>query len=37
MKANPEKYHVILSSNTQREIRFADASIAQVQVKNYFG
>ena len=28
MKANPEKCHVILSSNTQREIRFANASIA---------
>ena len=27
MKANPEKCHVILSSNTQREIRFANASI----------
>ena len=29
MKANPEKcHHVILSSNTQREIRFANALIA---------
>ena len=28
IKANPEKCHVILSSNTQREIRFANASIA---------
>ena len=28
MKPNPKKYHVILSSNTQREIRFANASIA---------
>ena len=28
MKANPEKCHIILSSNTQREIRFANASIA---------
>ena len=28
MKANPEKCHVILSSNAQREIRFANASIA---------
>ena len=28
MKANPEKYHVILSSNAQREIRFANVSIA---------
>ena len=27
MKANPEKCHVILSSSTQREIRFANASI----------
>ena len=28
MKANPEKCHSILSLNTQREIRFANASIA---------
>ena len=28
MKANPGKCHVILSSNTQREIRFANTSIA---------
>ena len=28
MKANPEKCHAILSSNTQREIRFTNASIA---------
>ena len=28
MKANPKKCHVILSSNTQREIPFANASIA---------
>ena len=28
MKANLEKRHVILSSNTQRKIRFANASIA---------
>ena len=28
MKANPEKCHVILRLNTQREIRFANASIA---------
>ena len=28
MKANPEKCHVILSSNTQREIRLANASVA---------
>ena len=28
MKANPEKCPVILSSNTQREIGFANASIA---------
>ena len=31
MKANPEKCHVILSSNTQREIRFANALIASSQ------
>ena len=28
MKANPEKCHVLLSSYTQEEIRFANASIA---------
>ena len=28
MKANPGKCHVILSSNTQREIRFINISIA---------
>ena len=28
MKANPGKCHVILSSNTQREIRLVNASIA---------
>ena len=28
IKANPEKCYVILSSNTQREIRFANATIA---------
>ena len=28
MKANPGKCHVILSSNTQREILFVNASIA---------
>ena len=28
MKANPEKFHVILSSNTQREIRCENTSIA---------
>ena len=28
MKANPGKCHVILSSNTQREIRFVNSSIA---------
>ena len=33
MKANPEKCHVILSSNTQREIRFANASIASCPSK----
>ena len=37
MKANPEKYHVIISSNTQREIHIANASLHQVQVKNYLG
>ena len=33
MKANPEKCHVILSSNTQREICFANASIASCPSK----
>ena len=28
MKANPGKCHVILNSNTQREIRFGNTSIA---------
>ena len=28
MKANPEKCHVILSTNTRKEIRFANALIA---------
>ena len=28
MKANPEKCHVILNSNTQNEICFENASIA---------
>ena len=28
MKANPVKYHVILSSNTQRKFRFDNRSIA---------
>ena len=39
MKANPEKFHVILSSNTQREMKFALQmhDLHQVQVKNYLG
>ena len=37
MKANPEKYHVILSSNTQREIRFANASIASSPSEKLLG
>ena len=30
MKANPGKCHAILSSNTQREIRFDSTSIASL-------
>ena len=37
MKANPEKCHVILSSNTQREIRFANASIASSPSEKLLG
>ena len=37
MKANPEKSHVILSSNTQREIRFANASIASSPSEKLLG
>ena len=37
MKANPEKFHVILSSNTQREIRFANASIASSPSEKLLG
>ena len=37
MKANPEKCHVILSSNTQREIRFANASIASSPTEKLLG
>ena len=37
MKANPEKFHVILSSNTQREIGFANASIASSPSEKLFG
>ena len=37
MKANPEKYHVISSSNTEREIRFANASIASSPVEKLLG
>ena len=37
MKANPEKCHVILSSNTQREIRFANTSIASSPSEKLLG
>ena len=37
MKANPEKCHVILSTNTQREIRFANASIASSSSEKLLG
>ena len=37
MKANPEKCHVILSSNTQREIHFANASIASSPSEKLLG
>ena len=37
MKANPEKFHVIFSSNTQREICFANASIASSPSEKLLG
>ena len=37
MKANPEKCHVVLSSNTQRKIRFANASIASSPSEKLLG
>ena len=37
MKANPEKCHVILSSNTQREIHFANTSIASSPSEKLLG
>ena len=37
MKANPEKFYVIFSSNTQREICFANASIASSPSEKLFG
>ena len=37
IKANPEKCHVILSSNTQREIRFVNASIASSPSEKLLG
>ena len=37
MKANPEKCHVVLSSNTQREIRFANASVTSSLSKKLLG
>ena len=37
MKANPEKCHVILSSNSQKEIRFANASIASSPSEKLLG
>ena len=37
MKANPEKCHGILSSNTQREIRFVNASIASSASEKLLG
>ena len=37
MKTNPEKYQVISSSNTDREIRFANASIASSSVEKLLG
>ena len=37
MKANSEKRHVILSSNTQSEIRFENASIASSPSKKLLG
>ena len=37
MKANPEKCLVILSSNTQREIRFANTSFASSPSEKLLG
>ena len=37
MRANSDKCHVILSSNTQREIRFASASIASKPSEKLLG
>ena len=37
MKANPEKCHVMLSQNPQREIRFVNASIASSPSENLLG
>ena len=37
MKANPEKCHVILSSTTQKEIGFANASIASSPSEKLLG
>ena len=37
MKANPEKCHAILRSNTQREIRFANASNASSPSEKLLG
>ena len=37
MKANPEKFQVILSLNTQREIRFTNASIASSPSEKLLG
>ena len=37
MKTNPEKCHVILGSNTQREIGFANVSVASSLRKKLLG
>ena len=37
MKANSEKCHIIISSNTQREIRFANASITSSPSEKLLG
>ena len=37
MKVNPEKCHVMLSSNTQREIGFANASITSSPSEKLLG
>ena len=37
MRANPEKCHVILTSNTQREIHFANASVASSPSEKLLG